>query len=113
VLSRHSRWLAAPVLGLIVLTGACRRQPPAADSCLATAQASALPQALEHCNAVVRAHPRDPRPLNDRFLLQTLLQNTPAACADIRRAAALLKEQPGPVQDDLRDEVQVRLESCL
>ena len=97
----------------MVLTGACRRQPPSADSCLSTAQANALPQALEYCNSVVRAHPRDPRPLNDRFLLHTLLQNTPAACADIRRAAALLKEQPGSVKDDLEDEVQVRLESCL
>lgn len=106
-------WLAAALLGLTLLITACRREPPAADSCLTTAQASALPQALEHCNAVVRAHPRDPRPLNDRFLLQTLLQNTTAACIDIRRAAALLKQQPGPVQDDLRDEVQVRLDSCL
>jgi hypothetical protein len=113
VFPRLSCWLAAPLLGLMLLMGSCRRQLPAADSCLTTAQANALPQALEYCNSVVRAHPRDPRPLNDRFLLQTLLQNTPAACADIRRAAALLKQQPGPVQDDLRDEVQVRLESCL
>jgi hypothetical protein len=37
-----------------------------------------------------------------------LLQNKTAACADIRKAAALVKQK-----GDLHDEIEVRLDSCL
>ncbi|NBQ21217.1 MAG: hypothetical protein EBU30_06015 [Synechococcaceae bacterium WB6_3B_236] len=98
-------------LGLWVL-GGCGQPRPKVDSCLTAVEAHALPQALGRCNAVVAAYPRDPRPLNDRFLLHTLLQNKTAACADIQRAAGLLKRQGKAMPQDLKDEVQVRLDSC-
>ena len=69
-------------MGLVIL-GACRSSHLEADSCLADVEANALDRALQRCNRVVKAHPQDPRPHNDRFLLHTLLQNKEAACQDI------------------------------
>ncbi len=98
-------------LGLLML-GGCGQPRPAVNSCLAGVEANALPQALDRCNAVVAAYPRDPRPLNDRFLLHTLLQHKTAACTDIQRAAELSQGQGKTVPQDLQDEIQVRLDSC-
>jgi hypothetical protein len=39
--------------------------------------------------------------------LHTLLQNKAAACADISKAAAMVK-----TKGDLKDEIEVRLDSC-
>jgi regulator of sirC expression with transglutaminase-like and TPR domain len=103
-------WGAAAGLGLLLT--ACQSKLPDPESCLANVEANALNQALERCNQVVAAHPRDPRPLNDRFLLHTLMQNKTAACADITKSANLLKRQKGEILDELNDEVQVRLDSC-
>ena len=60
-------------MGLVILS-ACRSSHLEADSCLADVEANALDRALQRCNRVVKAHPQDPRPRNDRFLLHTLLQ---------------------------------------
>ena len=99
-------------LVLLVLAG-CNSSTPDVESCLADVEASALGRALNHCNRVVAAHPKDPRPLNDRFLLHTLLQNKAAACRDIREAERLLNQGGGGNGDsELSDEIQVRLDSC-
>ncbi len=56
---------------------------------------------------MVKAHPQDPRPRNDRFLLHTLLQNKQAACQDIAQAAALLQTSGAKNHNDLRAEILV------
>lgn len=99
-------------LALLMLAG-CSSPTPEVESCLADVEASALGRALSHCNRVVTAHPQDPRPLNDRFLLHTLLQNKAAACRDIREADRLLRlGSSGRGDSELGDEIQVRLDSC-
>ena len=99
-------------LCLLILCG-CGSGTPDAESCLADVEANALNRALKHCDRVVTAHPEDPRPLNDRFLLHTLLQNKTAACQDIRKADQLLRQGSlNGSYKDLSDEIQVRLDSC-
>ena len=93
-----------------MILGACRSSHLEADSCLADVEA--LDRALQRCNRVVKAHPQDPRPHNDRFLLHTLLQNREAACQDIAQAAALLETNGAKSQTDLRAEILVRADSC-
>lgn len=97
---------AAVGLGLLLLMS-CRQEKPKADSCLSNVDSNALPQALERCNRVVAAHPKDAKPLNDRFILYTLLQNKTAACKDIRKAATLISQK-----GELYDDIEVRLDSC-
>ena len=98
-------------MGLVIL-GACRSNHLEADSCLADVEANALDRALQRCNRVVKAHPQDPRPHNDRFLLHTLLQNKEAACKDTAQAAALLETNGAKSQTGLRTEILVRADSC-
>ena len=98
-------------MGLVILS-ACRSSHLDAESCLADVAANALDRALQRCNRVVKAHPEDPRPRNDRFLLHTLLQNKEAACQDITTAAALLQASGTDSHNDLRSEILVRADSC-
>ncbi len=84
----------------------------AREADLADVEANALDRALQRCNRVVKAHPQDPRPRNDRFLLHTLLQNKEAACQDIAQAAALLQTSGAKSHNDLRTEILVRADSC-
>ena len=98
-------------MGLVIL-GACSSSNLEADSCLADVEANALDRALQRCNRVVKTHPQDPRPHNDRFLLHTLLQNKEAACQDIVQAAALLETNGAKNHNDLRAEILVRADSC-
>ena len=98
-------------MGLVILS-ACRSSHLEADSCLADVEANALDRALQRCNRVVKAHPEDPRPYNDRFLLHTLLQNKEAACQDINTAADLLQASGTDSHNDLRTEILVRADSC-
>ena len=65
-------------------------------------------------DAVVAAFPKDPFPLNERFLLHTLNQDPKAACRDIVRANALAKAPVAPATDAiLRQDLKLRLASCL
>ena len=48
-----------------------------------------LREAIARCDKVVAAYPRDPLPLNERFLLHTLAEDDKAACRDIVQADAL------------------------
>jgi hypothetical protein len=111
---------AARPLGLllIVLLGGCAEEPLpqrpiTREDCLKTVKLEELPDALRQCDRVVAAFPRDPGPLNERFLLHTLAGNTTAACRDIARAtvlaAAIPKDKLDPI---LRQDLEVRSRSC-
>ena len=72
-----------------------------------------LRSSLKRCDRVVAAFPREPQPLNERFLLHSLNGQEAAACRDIRRAAVLAGQIP-PARLDrlLRRDLQLRLASC-
>lgn len=78
-----------------------------------TVKLEELPSALERCNKVVAAFPKDPGPLNERFLLHTLAGDTAAACRDIVLATALAAKVPkGKLDPILRQDLEVRQSSC-
>jgi hypothetical protein len=73
-----------------------------------------LKAAIARCDAVVAAFPKDPFPLNERFLLHTLNQDRKAACRDIVKANTLVNAPGTPVPDTLlRQDLKLRLASCL
>lgn len=83
------------------------------SDCLRTIDMGHLPEALRRCDAVVATFPKDPGPLNDRFLLLTLADKDGAACQDIRRAAALAQALPQRKLDSqLRQDLALRLADC-
>jgi|LauGreDrversion4_2_1035121.scaffolds.fasta_scaffold152871_2 hypothetical protein len=87
---------------------------PNPDDCLKEISLEQLPAAIKRCNAVVAAHPANPQPLNERSLLHSLSGNQKAACADSRRAAALLRlqtnqQRPNPI---VVEEIGLRDASC-
>jgi hypothetical protein len=81
--------------------------------CLREVDLQRLEAAIKRCDAVVAAFPRDPLPLNERFVLHSLNGDTASACDDISRAAALLRSTPRDQQDQLlRRDVELRTASC-
>lgn len=73
-----------------------------------------LKAAIARCDFVVAAFPKDPFPLNERFLLHTFNQDPKAACRDIVRAHALATAPKAPATDALlRQDLKLRLASCL
>jgi len=83
------------------------------SDCLRSIDVDHLPEALRRCDAVVAAFPKDPGPLNDRFLLFTLADKDAAACQDIRKAAALARALPPREMDhQLRHDLALRLADC-
>jgi hypothetical protein len=103
---------------LIVLLGGCAEEPLpqrpiTREDCLRTVKLEDLPGALRQCDRVVAAFPKDPGPLNERFLLHTLAGNTTAACRDIARATVLAAAVPKDKLDPiLRQDLEVRRSSC-
>lgn len=103
-----------------LLLGGCSEEPlPQAplrsDDCLRQVKLEQLGEQLKRCDQVVAAFPRNPAPLNDRYLLRSLAGpgEMAAACADIRRAAALAAgAKPGSVDPQLRTELRLRLALC-
>ena len=88
-------------------------QPITREDCLRTVKLEDLPGALRQCDRVVAAFPKDPGPLNERFLLHTLAGNTTAACRDIARATVLAAAVPKDKLDPiLRQDLEVRRSSC-
>jgi hypothetical protein len=72
-----------------------------------------LPGALARCDKVVAAFPKDPGPLNERFLLHTLAGDTVAACRDIAKATALAARIPRDKLDPiLLQDLEIRQKSC-
>lgn len=81
--------------------------------CLLDLKLSDLPGARRRCDRVVKTFPRDPAPLNDRFLIHSLLGDDAAACADIRKAVELASRLPAEKLDPLlRRDLHQRLASC-
>lgn len=103
---------------LIVLLGGCAEEPLpqrpiTREDCLQAVKLEELPDALRRCDRVVAAFPKDPGPLNERFLLHTLAGNTAAACRDIARATDLAAAVPRDKLDPiLRQDLEVRRSSC-
>jgi len=89
------------------------QRPITREDCLRAVKLEELPTALQQCDKVVAAFPKDPGPLNERFLLHTLAGNTTAACRDIARATALAAAVPkGKLDPILRQDLEVRQRSC-
>ena len=107
------------VLLLAGLLGGCAEEPLpqrrlSSNDCLNEVRMDRLKQALKRCDAVVAAFPKDPLPLNERYLLHTLAEDDKAACLDIRQAAILMERQSGQALDPmLRHDIQRRLSDCL
>jgi hypothetical protein len=88
-------------------------RPITREDCLRTVKLEDLPSALQQCDKVVAAFPKDPGPLNERFLLHTLAGNTLAACRDIAQATTLAAAVPkGKLDPILRQDLEVRQRSC-
>ena len=106
------------MLLLLALIGGCAEEPLpqrriSSDDCLRGLRMADLDQSLRRCDQVVAAFPRDPQPLNERFLIHTLRGDTDKACQDIKaagkRASRLTSERLDPV---LRNDLRLRSESC-
>jgi hypothetical protein len=101
-----------------LLLGGCAEEPLpqrpiGRDDCLQALKLEDLAGALKSCNKVVAAFPKDPGPLNERFVLHTLAGDTAAACRDITQASALARALPkGKLDPILRQDLEVRQRSC-
>ena len=108
----------AALTGLLLLAGGCAEEPlpqrqVRSDDCLQTVQLDQLTEQIGRCDAVVAAFPTNPSPLNDRYLLHSLAGNEAAACADIKRAAALARSKPTASLDpQLRTDLNLRQQLC-
>lgn len=72
-----------------------------------------LKEAIARCDRVVKTFPRNPLPLNERFVLHTLAGDDRAACRDIALAAALAARLPAAKVDPLlREDLKLRQASC-
>ncbi len=87
---------------------------PDPGDCLNAVAIDQLEGAIARCDAVVAAHPRDPRPVNDRALLLSLAHRQGAACQDTAKAAALMaRGGPGEsVDPTMAMEIRGRAASC-
>ena len=109
-----------PLMVLIALGGlsGCAEEPlpppqVTREDCLRGLDMKQLKSAIARCDAVVAAFPKDPFPLNERFLLHTLNQDSRSACRDIVRANVLARRpQPAPLDELLRQDLKLRLASC-
>jgi hypothetical protein len=117
---RHQAQRCAALVALVIaaLLTACAEEPLPQrrinrSDCLRTIDLDHLPEALRRCDAVVAAFPKDPGPLNDRFLLLTLADKDGAACQDIRKAATLARALPtSKIDQQLRHDLALRLADC-
>lgn len=113
---RRCRGALALVLAAL-LTGCAEEPLPqrqiSRDDCLSEVRIDQLKEAIGRCDKVVAAFPRDPLPLNERFLLHILAENDRAACRDILQAAKLAKAMPAARLDAvLRRELELRQADC-
>ena len=108
----------ALALTISLVLGACAeeplpQQPIRRDNCLRNVQLDRLQEQLKQCDDVVAAFPKDPAPLNDRYLLHSLAGNDAAACADLKKALRLAKTLPAKRLDaQLRSDLEVRKDLC-
>jgi len=104
-----------------VLLGGCVSAPsdptstlPGLDDCLRQVEIKRLRKALRRCDDVVKAHPQQPQPRNERALLHSLAGDHQAACRDSLAAQTLLKQLPKAAAPDplLVEEIELRARSC-
>jgi hypothetical protein len=100
------------------LTTACAEEPLpqrrlSSTDCLSDVRLDRLKEALRRCDAVVAAYPRDPLPLNERYLLHTLANDDRAACRDMARAGELARAlPPGRLDPLLKQDLELRQADC-
>ncbi|MCH9714277.1 MAG: hypothetical protein K0U63_06985 [Cyanobacteria bacterium] len=105
-------------LALALVAGGCAEEPLPEQGirrgdCLRDLSLVNLEERLQECHGVVKAFPTDPAPLNDRYLLHSLLGNDQAACGDLRQAVELARAIPASQLDEqLRTDLQVREQLC-
>jgi len=110
---------ALPLLLLLAAClGGCAEEPLpqrrlSQDDCLREVRMEAIEEALRRCDRVVAAFPRDPQPLNERFLLHSLRGDVDKACRDIAAATRLAARLPVDRLDPLlRNDLRLRAASC-
>lgn len=105
--------LAVALLGTGCAEAPLPEQGLRRDGCLRELSLANLNERLKSCNAVVAAFPKDPGPLNDRYLLHSLAGDDRAACTDLRRAIELAASMPaGALDEQLRSDLTVRAQLC-
>lgn len=83
------------------------------DDCLREVQLDQLGAQIERCNQVVARFPKDPAPLNERYLLLSLAGRDREACNDIRSAIQLADAaKPGSVDAQLKLDLRLRGDLC-
>ncbi|QVL52998.1 MAG: hypothetical protein KFB97_00645 [Cyanobium sp. M30B3] len=111
--ARYWLLLAVALLGTGCAEAPLPEQGLRRDDCLRELSLANLNERLKSCNAVVAAFPKDPGPLNDRYLLHSLAGDDRAACADLRRAIELAASMPaGALDAQLRSDLTVRAQLC-
>jgi hypothetical protein len=106
-------------VAVAALLTACAEEPLpqrriSADDCLSEVRMDRLKEALESCDQVVAAHPNDPLPLNERYVLHTLAEDDKAACRDLAKALDLARRIPaGRLDPILRHDLQIRRADCI
>lgn len=109
---------ALSLLAILMIVSACAEEPLperriARDDCLLEMRMDRLDEALRRCDRVVAAYPKDPVPLNERFLIHTLRGDPQRACRDIETAAKLAAAIPPEKLDPLlRNDLRLRSASC-
>ena len=104
-------------LALLLLAGCAEEPLPqrrlTVDDCLRDVRMDDIDDAKRRCDRVVAAFPRNPQPLNERFLLHTLDGDDEAACRDIAAAVKLAQSLPaGRVDPMLAQELKMRRAAC-
>jgi hypothetical protein len=113
-----SRRALVAALGALCLLAGCAEEPLpqrrlSVDDCLTNVQLDHLNEALERCDRVVASYPKEPQPLNERFLLHWLKGDEAAACRDIHKAAELARRlSPAKLDRLLRRDLELRVASC-
>jgi hypothetical protein len=107
-----------PLLLIATALAGCAEEPLpqrrlSHDDCLREVRMEAIEEALRRCDQVVAAFPRDPQPLNERFLLHSLRGDVDKACRDIAAATRLAARLPADRLDPLlRSDLRLRAASC-
>ena len=120
--ARRGLWSASGIasaagLLLAVLMGCAEEPLPqrrlTVDDCLRHVDVDQIKEAIQRCDEVVKSFPREPQPLNERFLLHSLAGDNAAACRDIAKAKELARKVPQNKLDrQLRNDLNLRAASC-
>jgi hypothetical protein len=120
--ARRGLWPASGIasaagLLLAVLVGCAEEPLPqrrlTVDDCLRHVDVDQIKEAIQRCDEVVKSFPREPQPLNERFLLHSLAGDNAAACRDIAKATELARKVPQNKLDrQLRNDLNLRAASC-